>query len=426
MVNSDSKGNGGIEEKLYLSEILGAKALVVGKKIGKLADLIAVDRDKFAEVTHLRITRPFGDKELIIPWEKVRSIGEKEVILEIIDQKPYEIELSEEALLLRDHILDKKVMDINDTEVEVVYDLILLRTRNKLIVTSVDASRYGRLRRIGFRRSADSRASRNEDGISQIIPWLYVAPLPPHLGVFKGNVKLKVLKEKLSEVKPVDLADMIEELDREQRAAVFNQLETEQASDTLEEIDPNVQRELVPYISKEQMSLLINQMSPGQAADFLSALPASDASDLLELLNRETASKVRAIMEKQEEMVINYSTAHFVRISPDETAEQAQNEYHRMAKNQDIVMYLYVVDKNDKLLGVIDIKELLAASDASLMQDFMVTNVISLRPGSTLKEAAELFARYDFRAIPVVDENERIVGVVPYRDVMKLTHHFIG
>jgi magnesium transporter len=83
------------------------------------------------------------------------------------------------------------------------------------------------------------------------------------------------------------------------------------------------------------------------------------------------------------------------------------------------------VDENDKLLGVLDIKELLEAPDEALLRDVMITNIISLGPDSTLKEAAELFSRYDFRAIPVVDENEKILGVVPYRDVMRLTHHFV-
>ncbi|HVO78166.1 MAG TPA: CBS domain-containing protein [Methanomassiliicoccales archaeon] len=413
-------------ERMYLSELLGTRATVVGKRIGKLADLIAVDRDRFAEVTHVCVARPFGERALVVPWEKVRSLSADEMALDISDLKPYEAdEVPSGALLLKDHILDKKVIDINDTEVEVVYDLVLVKTHNKLIVTSVDLSRFGRMRRIGFRRSADRGASREETPTSEMIPWLYVAPLSPSLSSFKGEIKLKVLREKLAEVQPVDLADMIEELDREQRMYFFNQLDTVTASDTLEEIDPNVQRELVPYISMEQMSLLINQMSPGQAADFLSALPASDASELIELLNKETKGKVRSIMEKQEEHAINYATQHFVRITPDITVEQAQNQYHVMAKNQDIVMYLYIVDADGRLLGVIDIKELLAASDTALIKNVMVTNVISLRPESTLKEAYELFNRYEFRAIPIVDGEEKIVGVVTFRDVMRLTHHFI-
>jgi Mg/Co/Ni transporter MgtE len=88
-------------------------------------------------------------------------------------------------------------------------------------------------------------------------------------------------------------------------------------------------------------------------------------------------------------------------------------------------MYVYVVDAQDTLLGAIDLKELLQADDRALLKDIMVENVISLNTDSSLKEASQSFARYDFRALPVIDEKNRIVGVIPYRDVMNLTHHFL-
>jgi Mg/Co/Ni transporter MgtE len=88
-------------------------------------------------------------------------------------------------------------------------------------------------------------------------------------------------------------------------------------------------------------------------------------------------------------------------------------------------MYIYVVGEQDILLGVIDLKELLQADDRALLKDIMVENVISLSTESTLKEASQDFARYDFRAIPVTDEKNRLLGVIPYRDVMDLTHHFL-
>jgi len=88
-------------------------------------------------------------------------------------------------------------------------------------------------------------------------------------------------------------------------------------------------------------------------------------------------------------------------------------------------MYLYVTDKDDKLLGVVDLKELLKADDKALLKDIMVQNVITLKKESTLGVASTMFLRYDFRAMPVVDEAERMIGVVNYRDVTKLTHHFL-
>ena len=88
-------------------------------------------------------------------------------------------------------------------------------------------------------------------------------------------------------------------------------------------------------------------------------------------------------------------------------------------------MYIYVVDDQDHLLGVVDLKELLQADDKAFLRDVMVENVISISTGSTLKEGAQEFSRYGFRALPVVDEENRLVGAIPYRDVMDLTHHFV-
>jgi Mg/Co/Ni transporter MgtE len=166
-------------------------------------------------------------------------------------------------------------------------------------------------------------------------------------------------------------------------------------------------------------------MTPGQAADILSVLPSSEAHVILEALNKETAKKIQSILGKQEEKVIHYATQKILKFSPDTIVEYVQNDYPRHARDKDVIMYIYVVDAQDTLLGVIDLKELLQADDQALLKDIMVENVISLNTESTLKEASQSFARYDFRAIPVTDENNRIVGVIPYRDVMNLTHHFL-
>ena len=88
-------------------------------------------------------------------------------------------------------------------------------------------------------------------------------------------------------------------------------------------------------------------------------------------------------------------------------------------------MYIYVVDEKDVLLGVVDLKEVLKANNDNKLADIITTNVISLNPGNTLLEAAEMFSRYSFRAIPVTDERNVILGVIPYRDVMKLKHRFV-
>jgi Mg/Co/Ni transporter MgtE len=107
------------------------------------------------------------------------------------------------------------------------------------------------------------------------------------------------------------------------------------------------------------------------------------------------------------------------------TVQRARRKFREMARSMDVVMYFYVVNEMDKLLGVIDIKELFMAEDDVLLSHLMAENSISLNPESTMKQAADAFIRYGFRALPVTDENDIILGVVPYRDVMNLKHRIL-
>jgi CBS domain-containing protein len=413
------------DRKFLLSKILGAKVFLREKKIGSLTDLMIVETGKLPEVRNFIISRPFGDPSLLIPWERMVSLEPPQLVIDVDDLKKFENSPPEDAILLRDHILDKKVLDTEDAEVEVVYDIRLVERNAKLYVTEVDTSKSARLRRLGFGFLSEFLTPQEDPKDSGAISWMYIQPLPSNISSFKGDVKLKVLKETLAEIHPVDLADILEELDHDQRVMVFSSLDHEQASDTLEEIEPHVQRDIISSLSKEKVVRLINDMTPGQAADILAVLPTSEAQVILEALNAETAKKIQSIVTKQEEKVIHYTTRKILKFSPETTVEYVQNDYPRHARDKDVIMYVYVVDSDDTLLGVIDLKELLQADDRALLKDIMVENVISLKTESTLKEASQSFARYDFRALPVTDEKNRLVGVIPYRDVMNLTHHFL-
>jgi magnesium transporter len=410
-----------------LSELIGGKARLHGKTIGKLADIIVSEHGKLPEVTYLLIDRPYGYKSLMIPWEKVELLSAKGTVdLGIDAPEPFEGEPLEGQVRLRDHLLDKKVLDCDEDEVEVVYDIKLRALNGKLYVTDVDCSRVGFLRRIGLAWLSNLirgvAAKLNDENT---IPWTYVQPLPADMSSFKGNVKLNVLKGKLPDMHPVDLADILEELEPEQRLAIFSELETEHASDTLEEIEPRVQRELVSALAVERVAELVNDMTPGQAADIVAVLPPDDMDAILERLNAEDATKIRALVEKHEEHILNFSTAHYIRFPPSATVGEAMHDFREVAKNADVVMYIYVLDPNGVLLGVIDIRELLQAEPAQKLEDIMVTNIVSLDDDATVADASKLFARYSFRAIPIVGEGDLMKGAIPYRDIMQLEHRFV-
>lgn len=410
------------EKSYFLSDLIGAKVFVQEKKVGKLEDLLIVEQEKIPEVTHVIVNRPFGHKSLLVPFELVNELEHNKIVLDIVDITSFEGEPEETQVLLKDHILDKKVIDLDDNEIDIVYDVKLVLRNGKLYATDVDFSRYGLLKRLGMRFVAKFAYHLAEMFKKETISWAYIQPMPEKIGSFKGNVKLNILKETLPEIHPVDLADILEELSEEQRLAIFNELETEHASDTLEEMEPRVQRSLISSMDKERVADLIDEMTPAQAADVLSVLPTSDAEEILNLMEHDETEKIESLLENTEHTISDLTTANFISLAPEIPAAVVIADFRRLAADADVVDYLYIVESDNKLLGVVSLDELLIAEPRTPLSEIMTTQVIHLEEGDSISEAKGKFTRYGFGALPVTDAEDIIHGVVPYRDIMELEH----
>lgn len=408
-----------LEHEFFLSEILGRRVFAKTKRIGRLSDLAIIETGKLPEVTQVVVDRPYGYPALTISWDKVLLISNHEVVLDIAEENLAQFERApqEHLILLHDHILDKKIIDMDDHDVEVVYDVKLAFQNGKLYAAEVDYSRYRALRRLGLHRLANLLADRNKENR---VSWLYVQPLPEQVGSFAGNIKLKVPKAELKEIHPVDLADILEELEGGQRVALFNALDPEQASDALEEIEPRVQRKLIHAIEKERAAMLINEMSPAQAADILAILPHDEAAAILKLIDQEKSSKVEHIIGEHNEQILLYASPKLIRLPAATPAEEVLDRYRDLASGKDVVMYVYVTDAGGVLKGVVDIREIVAAEPGQTLGDIMTEHVIALPKDATLREARMLFERYDFRALPITDEGDQLLGAVSSRDVRAL------
>jgi magnesium transporter len=412
-----------INVSIYFTELLAKKVTINGKKIGRLCDLLVIETLRCPEVTHFVVQRSRGRSTLVIPWEKVHSIHNTTIEVASEPLQTYEREPEVTDILLQQFLMNKKVIDLEDHEIRLVYDLhLIINMFNKLLVFEADFSRMGYFRRYGFGWLAEFIQSGREEKRT-LVPWTDIQLLPPSPGEEKRRFNIKTLKDKLSRMHPVDIAEIIEDMDQEQRAVVFSELDTSTASDALEEIAPPIQREIVSVLTREKAVAVINEMTPSQAADLLEGIPYSDARDILDTMTPEKAKKVRSILEKSEENILDYTTTRFIMLSPEEQVGTVRDQYPRLARDKDVIMYLYIVDDSDVLRGIVDIKELLQADDDANLIDIMVYDMITLTTESTLKEAAEEFTRYDFRALPVTDPDGKIIGVVPYRDIMKLRHH---
>ena len=408
-----------LEPEFFLSEILERRVFIKKQRVGRLSDLAIVETGRLPEVTYVVVERPYGYPTLTIPWEKVLLISNHEVVLDLAEETLPQFERAppQSLILLRDHILDKKILDMDDHEVEVVYDVKLALQNGKLYAAEVDFSRYRALRRLGLHRLANLLADRNKDNR---VSWLYVQPLPEQLGSFTGNIKLKVPKAQLNDIHPVDLADILEELEGGQRVALFNALDAEQASDALEEIEPRVQRELIHAIAKERAALLINEMSPAQAADILAILPRDEAATILKLIDRDKSSKVEHIIGQHDEQILLYASSKLIRLPPTTSAAEVLERYRELASGKDVVTYVYVTDSTGALKGVVDLREIVEAQPGQTLGEIMTQHVIALPKDATLREAVMLFERYNFRALPITDENDQLLGAVSSRDMRAL------
>ena len=423
-MNTIVKTNTDQDAMFFLSDLIAAPVRFNGKKIGKLDDLLIIEQSRLPEVTHIIVSRPFGHKSLMVPFNRVSDFSPSSVIVDIESMESYEKEPEENQLLLKDHVLDKRVIDLDDNEIDVVYDVKLLQRRGRMFVTDVDFSRYGLLKRLGLRYLADFAYHLADVLKKETISWTYVQRLPEKIGSFKGNVKLNILKETLPEIHPVDMADILEELPEDQRMAIFNELETEHASDTLEEVEPRVQRTIISSLSKERNAELVGEMTPAQAADVLAILPTPDAEEILDLMDPEDAKQIETILDNQDHTISDLTTDHFICLTPETPSAVVIADFRRLAADAHVVDYLYVAGPDNKLLGVVSLDELLMAEPRTPLSDIMKTQVISLDVGSSISDAEEKFTRYAFAALPVTDDDDVIHGVVPFRDIMNLEHKF--
>ena len=408
-----------LEHEFFLSEILDRRVFAKTKRIGRLNDLAIIETGKLPEVTQVVVARPYGHPALTIPWDKVLLISNHEVVLDIAEENLGQFERAPQAslILLHDHILDKKIIDMDDHDVEVVYDVKLAFQNGKLYAAEVDYSRYRALRRLGLHKLAKLLADRNKDNR---VSWLYVQPLPQELGSFAGNIKLKVPKAELQEIHPVDLADILEELEGGQRVALFNALDPEQASDALEEIEPRVQRQLIHAIEKDHAAMLINEMSPAQAADILAILPRDEAGAILKLIDQDKSSKVEHIIREHNEQILLYASLELIRLPASTPAAEVLDRYRELATGKNVVTYVYITDPAGALKGVVDLREIVAAEAGQTLGDIMTEHVIALPKDATLRDAVMLFERYNFRALPITDEGDQLLGAVSSRDMRAL------
>jgi len=409
---------------LFLSDILGKNIVdVTGKIIGHVYDLTAEIVEPYPVVTGLTLGSARGKKPLFLPWKKVVALDENVTAGVNSISELAELNLRPGELLLRDDLLDKQVVDTDGAKIRRVNDLQFLETKNRLHLVHVDVGFHGLIRRVGMVKALDVLYQGLFDYQlpDQLISWKFVQPLlSPDL------LRLNIAQNRLNQIHPADLADIIEDLDIRQRTAVFQSLDVETAAETLEETDPKIQVSLINDLNSEAASDIIEEMSLSEAADLLGDLPKAKAEGILNEMEQDIADDVKELLTHPEREAGGMMTKSYLSFRPHTTAGEAMEEFRREAADVDLVYYVYVTDEEERLLGVITLRDLILAAPDKKLSEIMDERVISLKLDDKDDTIAEHFAKYAVTAIPVVDENDRMQGTIIFKNLLDVVAPHLG
>ena len=396
----------------YLSKLLGDTVRdAEGKLAGTLQDVVVSTRQKYPRVTTLIVKR--GNRRLAAPWDTVASLEESGVLLRVAAGALADHAPQANELYLSGQVLDRQIVDTDGRKMIRVNDIQLTRSGASLRVVAVDVSSGAILRRIGLAR-VTTRLSKNPK--PRLIDWSAV-----DLQASDGEaVRLSVPRRDLSLLHPADIAEIAHELTPEERAAVFEALEDEVAADTLEEMHPAYQASLVSELPDEKAADLLEDVSPDAAAALLADLPKRRAARLLALMDHEKAAEIRELLTYPENSAGGIMTTAFAVVPPEVTAADAIELLREQEPEVETVYYVYVVDKRERLLGVISLRDLLTVPGSRRVRDFMTAEPISVNLAAGEEEVTQTIAKYNLLALPVVDAAGVVHGIVTIDDAIDL------
>lgn len=409
---------------LFLSRILGKKIVgAEGKVLGRVYDLTAEFVEPYPAVTGLVFSPTLKKRFLILPWKYVTDLDEDVSVAINAVSELSALGLRQGELLLRDDLLDKQVVDTDGAKIRRVNDLQFLKTSHGLHLVHVDVGFRGLIRRVGLIKPFDAILQTLFDYKlpNQLISWKFVQPLhSPDL------LRLNITQNRLGQIHPADLADILEDLDIRQREAVFKALDVETAAETLEETDPKIQVSLINDLNTAEASDIIEEMSLSEAADLLGDLPKAKAEGILKEMEKEIADDVKELLTHPEREAGGMMTTSYLSFRPYTTVGEALDKFRQEAEDIDLVYYVYVTDEEDLLLGVISLRDLILADSDKRLEEIMDDRVISVKLDDKDDTIAEHFAKYAVTAIPVVDENERMQGTILFRNLLDVVAPHLG
>lgn len=400
--------------ELFVSEILKKPVLdPKGEELGRVKDLVVVKGEPLPKISSLIIEkkRRFFD----LPWTDLNIFNKRIISANIYSDglKPYEF--SEEDLLLVRDIFDKQIVDANGAKVVRVNDVKIEGFNTEAVLIAVDVGMRGIMRRLGVERSGEDLMKLFRAHLPyNLISWNYIQHLEPKLTA----IALTVPRQMVSELHPADLAAIISQVSHKEGATFLKDLDAETAAEALSELEPDTQAAIITGLDTEKAADIIEEMPPDEAADVLSDLSAEKAQEILGSIEKEDAEDIQELLGHEEDTAGGIMTNEYIAYSPEMTVQEASERFKVNAKDVETVYYIYILDRDEKLMGVTSLREMLLAEPDCILADIMETNLKTVSPEEDEMVAAEIISKYNLLALPVVDSEGFMLGIVTVDDII--------
>ena len=232
------------------------------------------------------------------------------------------------------------------------------------------------------------------------------------------NNKILELRELLEEYHIIDIFDIMEYLEEDMKVKLFEVLPIDMSASILEECDVEFFKTILSKIDIEHRKNILELMSLDDMADILSKLEEDEREGVMELLSQEDADDVKELLIYEEESAGGIMTTGYIEVNKDMTAKDAIDHMRENAKEAETIYYIYVVDNQERLVGVISLRELITARDSNIVADLMSENIISVYVDEDREEAVRLVSKYNLVAIPVIDRQKRLKGIITVDDII--------
>ena len=386
-----------------------------GEKIGTIADLAISTGEVFPRITSLAFLGP-GKTPFMISWRKyVDSFDENGITLSVESHNIRFSYLQPEEILLARDLLNRQIVDTQGMKVVRVNDLKLSESGSQLRLLGAEVGFRGILRGLApwIEHAVVAIAKPFGKKIDeQIIAWNYMDLLDRDL----SEVQLSVTHKRLDELHPADVADILEQLDPQQRANVFKHLDDAQATEAISQMEDEYQADFIEDLDEARAAGLLGNMEPDDAADIVRDLPYEKAEKLLRLMGVEDATEIRGLLGYKDGTAGGMMTTQYVAVPETYTVGETIEVLRELDEDHPTVHYVYVLDEYDKLVGVLSLRTLVLTDDSTLIEDVAYEDILSVAPDETEEDVAADIFKYDIPAMPVVDEHGILLGIVTVDD----------